>query len=126
MAYRIEMKPGAERALSRLPRDTAQRVDAAILILGGGCAAMTRESADRVLRDADGTLGKLRGGHPMVLERKGRERAVLMSARRFRSLLERLEDLEDAAEADRVLADVKAGRERTYSWEEVKRELGLE
>ncbi len=87
---------------------------------------MTRENADRVLRDADATLGKLRGGRPMVLERKGRERAVIMSARRFRAMVERIEDLEDAADADRVLADVRAGRERTYSWEEIKRELGLE
>ena len=64
---------------------------------------MTRESADRVLRDADATLGKLRRGRAVVLERKGRERAVLLSARRFRRILEDLEDQLDANDAERAI-----------------------
>ena len=40
------------------------------------------------------------------------------------AIIEKLEDLEDIYYAEKVLEDIKAGRSRTYSLEEVKRELG--
>ena len=42
------------------------------------------------------------------------------------AIIEKLEDLEDIYYAEKVLEDIKAGRSRTYSLEEVKRELGLD
>jgi len=87
---------------------------------------MTRDSADRVLRNAEATLGKLRGGRAVVLERKGREAAVLLSARRFRKMLEDLEDYQDATEAERGILTAEACGEKPIPHEQVKRELGLE
>jgi PHD/YefM family antitoxin component YafN of YafNO toxin-antitoxin module len=87
---------------------------------------MTRESADRVLRDADATLGKLRRGRAVVLERKGRERAVLLSARRFRRILEDLEDQLDANDAERAILEAEARGEKPIPLEQIKRELGME
>ncbi len=42
------------------------------------------------------------------------------------ALLEHLDDLEDVYLAERRLEDIRTGRARTYSLEEVERELGLE
>ena len=42
------------------------------------------------------------------------------------AILEHLDDLEDAYLAERRLEDIRAGHSRTYSLEEVERELGLE
>ena len=42
------------------------------------------------------------------------------------ALVEHLGDLEDVYLAERRLEDIRAGRSRTYSLEEVERELGLE
>lgn len=41
------------------------------------------------------------------------------------AILEYLEDLEDLYLAEKVLADIQAGRSKTYSLDEVKKELGL-
>ena len=41
-------------------------------------------------------------------------------------LAENIERLEWELELDRKVADIRAGRRRTYSLEEVERELGLE
>ena len=41
-------------------------------------------------------------------------------------IAEYLEDLEDYEEAARVSAEIKAGRMKTHSWEEVRERLGLE
>lgn len=38
---------------------------------------------------------------------------------------EALEDAEDIADAEQVLADIKSGKEKTYTLAEVERELGL-
>ncbi|MEO6562146.1 MAG: hypothetical protein ABIN99_03735 [Nitrosospira sp.] len=35
------------------------------------------------------------------------------------------EDLEDSLLADKVMADIRSGKERTYTTEEMERELGL-
>ena len=42
------------------------------------------------------------------------------------AILRHLEDLEDAHEAERILERVRAGKERTYTLEEVARRLGLD
>ena len=41
------------------------------------------------------------------------------------AIKERIADLEDLAIAEKRYADVKAGRSKTYTLEEVERELGL-
>lgn len=38
---------------------------------------------------------------------------------------EALEDAEDIADAEQVLADIKSGKEKTYTLAEVEKELGL-
>lgn len=42
------------------------------------------------------------------------------------AILRHLEDLEDAHEAERILQRVRAGKERTYTLDEVARRLGLD
>jgi RHH-type transcriptional regulator, rel operon repressor / antitoxin RelB len=42
------------------------------------------------------------------------------------AILQHLEDLEDAYEAERILQRVRAGRERTYTLDEVAKRLGLD
>lgn len=42
------------------------------------------------------------------------------------ALLEHLDDLEDVYLAERRLEDIRGGRSRTYTLDEVERELGLE
>ena len=39
---------------------------------------------------------------------------------------EHIEDLEDYEEAVRISSEIKAGRMKVYSWEEVREHLGLE
>jgi PHD/YefM family antitoxin component YafN of YafNO toxin-antitoxin module len=83
-------------------------------------AATTAECA--ALEAAKATA---RRGRPAFVREKGRRAFVLLTARRFRSLLERLEDLEDAADADRAIREFEASGEKAIPWEQVKRELGL-
>jgi RHH-type rel operon transcriptional repressor/antitoxin RelB len=42
------------------------------------------------------------------------------------AILKHLEDLEDAYEAERILARVREGKEQTYTLDEVARRLGLD
>jgi RHH-type transcriptional regulator, rel operon repressor / antitoxin RelB len=42
------------------------------------------------------------------------------------AILRHIEDLEDAHEAERILQRVRAGKERTYTLDEVARRLGLD
>ena len=42
-----------------------------------------------------------------------------------KAVMNLLDDIEDVAAADQVLADLAAGRSRTWSLEEVERDLGL-
>ena len=41
-------------------------------------------------------------------------------------IAEYLEDLEDYEEAASIYSEIKSGRMKTYSWEEVREHLGLE
>jgi RHH-type rel operon transcriptional repressor/antitoxin RelB len=56
-----------------------------------------------------------------LTERTGRSEASYV----LEAVNELLEDLEDAQIAEERLADLRAGRSRTYTLEEVEKELGL-
>ncbi|MBI5487436.1 MAG: hypothetical protein HY905_08900 [Deltaproteobacteria bacterium] len=87
---------------------------------------MTRAAASEECADLETAKAAARKGRPAFIREKGRRAFVLLTARRFRSLLERLEDLEDAADADRAIRDFEASGEKAIPWEQVRRELGLE
>jgi hypothetical protein len=48
------------------------------------------------------------------------------TARGYRRLLARLEDLADLADAERALREFEASGEKAIPWEQARRELGLE
>ena len=56
-----------------------------------------------------------------LAKRTGRTKAFYIR----QAILEHLEDLEDIYLAEQRLAELKAGRGRTYALEDVERELGL-
>ena len=68
------------------------------------------------------TLKAVGEGRRVVVTRHKRVAAVLVSARDL-AILERLEDLQDIADARSALADVAANG--SVPWEQVKAELGL-
>lgn len=90
---------------------------------------MTRVATTEECRDLATAKAAARRGRLAVIREKGRDAYALLTIRRYRRmearLLEVAEDERDAEEAARVLRRVHAGKERTYSTEEVKRELGL-
>jgi hypothetical protein len=96
-------------------------------ILGGGGAAMTRATTTEECRDLATAKAAARRGRPALLRDNGRDRYILVTERRFRRMAARLAEMEeeerDAEEAARVLRRVHTGKEKTYSTEEVKREL---
>ena len=57
-----------------------------------------------------------------LAKRTGRSKTYYI----LEAIREHLDDLEDIYIAEQRLADLKAGRSRTYSVEEVRRELGLD
>ncbi|MBD5539347.1 MAG: ribbon-helix-helix protein, CopG family [Desulfovibrio sp.] len=57
-----------------------------------------------------------------LAKRTGRSKTYYI----LEAIREHLDDLEDLYIAEQRLADIKAGRSRTYSVEEVRRELGLD
>lgn len=57
-----------------------------------------------------------------LAEAKGQSPTDFMSE----AILEYIEDLEDVNRAEAILKEVKAGRMKTYTLEEVSRELGLD
>jgi hypothetical protein len=64
--------------------------------------------------------------HPrFVTDADGREVSVLLPLAEYKALIERLQDMEDLAEARAVTARVQRGEEETVTWNEVKAELGL-
>jgi len=64
-------------------------------------------------------------GERFVLCSHGEAHAAIVSLEDL-EFLERLEDLVDADEALRVLADIEAGRDETISLEELAAEVGIE
>jgi predicted DNA-binding protein len=64
--------------------------------------------------------------HPrFVTDADGRGVSVLLPLAEYEALIERLQDMEDLAEARAVTARVQRGEEETVTWNEVKAELGL-
>lgn len=60
------------------------------------------------------------------LDREGQPVAVVMSYQGFEALLDRLEDLEDARDADEILSAIERGEMTTRPWEQVEAELHAE
>jgi PHD/YefM family antitoxin component YafN of YafNO toxin-antitoxin module len=58
-----------------------------------------------------------------VTDAEGRRTKVILDIEEYERLLETLEDLEDAREHERVMADVRAGREELIPWEQAKCEI---
>ena len=61
-----------------------------------------------------------------LLKREGEPVAVVMSYQGFEALLDRLEDLEDARDADEIMSAIERGEMTTKPWEQVKAELRAE
>ena len=71
---------------------------------------MTTVSVIEAGREFAGTLRRMEAGHEAVIVKRGRKAvAVLVPP----DMIEALEDIEDVREADRVLANIRAGRENT-------------
>jgi len=67
-------------------------------------------------------LDQLQDARPEIyVTQRGEARAVLLSAERYRSLLEQLEYLDDSLEALRARERRESGVEKTLSWDAVKR-----
>lgn len=62
--------------------------------------------------------------HRVGLERRGKIVAYVVPVEDVEKW-ELLEDQEDALEAQKIMADVQAGRESLIPWSRVKEELGL-
>ncbi|CAN5639915.1 hypothetical protein BH20ACT11_BH20ACT11_11950 [soil metagenome] len=58
-----------------------------------------------------------------VTDEEGRRVRIILPIEEYERLLEAVEDLEDAREHERVMADVRAGREERIPWEQAKREI---
>jgi prevent-host-death family protein len=88
-------------------------------------AAMTTVGAEQARRDLAELLRRAgRAKERIVISVRGEDLAALVSIQDL-ATLERLEDVLDALEAERVLARVDAGAEPTYSLAEVDEALGL-
>ena len=82
------------------------------------------------LRHKQNEIIRRLGDGPVILTQRGRGTAVLISLQRWRQMVRQLADLEEALEevddiraTDQTLARIRAGKERTYSREEVWAEL---
>lgn len=90
----------------------------------------TETSSTRVaVREARISLAELLNrvayrGERIVLHRRGKDAAALVPVEDLR-LIEEMEDRIDAAEAKRVLAEMKRKGEKPIPYEQVRRELGL-
>jgi len=56
-----------------------------------------------------------------VTDEEGRRTRVILPIEEYERLLEAIEELEDARESERVMEDIRAGREERIPWEESKR-----
>lgn len=58
-----------------------------------------------------------------VTDDQGRRTKVILDIGEYERLLSLVEDAEDAREHERVMEDVRAGREELIPWEQAKREI---
>lgn len=86
--------------------------------------AMNIGIAEIRTRLADALNRVLYQGERIVLERRGKEVAAIVSIDDL-TLLQLLEDRDDVRAARRALAEMKRRGSRPESWEAVKQELGL-
>ena len=86
---------------------------------------MTRLPSGRVRQDFSETVNRVAYGRErIVLHRRGKDLVALIPVEDL-ALLEAVEDRLDVEEADRILAEVKAKREKPIPWEKAKKKLGL-
>jgi prevent-host-death family protein len=86
---------------------------------------MTRLPSGKVRQDFSETVNRVAYGRErIVLHRRGKDLAALIPLEDL-ALLEAVEDRLDVEEADRILAEVKAKREKPIPWEKAKKKLGL-
>ncbi len=87
---------------------------------------MTRMAASKVRQEFAETLNQVAyKGKRILLHRRGRDIAALVPVEDL-ALIEKIEDRIDLEEAARILADIKAGREKPIPWKRIKDELGWE
>lgn len=58
-----------------------------------------------------------------VTDAEGHRTRVILPIEEYERLLDAVEELEDAREHERIMADVRAGREELVPWETAKREI---
>ena len=64
--------------------------------------------------------------HPtFVTDDDGKRLSVLLPIAEYEALMDRIEDLEDLADAREVLTRIERGEEESIPWETVKADLGL-
>ena len=80
--------------------------------------------ADIRNRLADALNRVLYQGERIILERRGKEVAAIVSMDDL-ALLQMLEDREDVRAARKALSEMNRAGSRPESWDEVKQELGL-
>jgi prevent-host-death family protein len=86
---------------------------------------MTRMAASKAREDFCATLNRVVYRHErIVLRRRGKDVAVIVPLDGL-DVLEKVEDVLDAREARRILADMKRKRQRPIPYEQLRRELGL-
>jgi len=87
---------------------------------------MTRIAASKLRSEALRRMAK-RGGR-IVLQSHGKDVAVVVpieQLRRMEEALEEMQDIVDAKEAEKILAEMEASGEKPIPYEQVRKELGL-
>ena len=86
---------------------------------------MIRLASGKVRQEFSETINRVAYGRErIVLHRRGKSLAALIPVEDL-ALLEALEDRLDVEEADRILADAKAKRQKPIPWEKAKKKLRL-
>ena len=86
---------------------------------------MTKLASGKVRQDLSDTINRVAyGGERIVLHRRGQDIAAVIPIDDL-TLLEELEDRLDVEDAERILAESKAKREKPIPWEKAKKKLGL-
>lgn len=79
------------------------------------------------MSEVEEALARAAAGERVVLRAPGGEELAIISLEDLQYLqeIEAEEDRRDVELADRVMADIRAGRTETVPWEQVKANLGL-